>query len=64
MLRQQLNKTDITKPQQNPKLQEQGGKRKKIYNRNMETEFKQEYINIGTPLVINKTEKKRSKIPG
>ena len=25
----------------------------------METEFKQEYINIGTPLVMNKTEKKK-----
>ena len=27
----------------------------------METEFKQEYINIGTPLVMNKTEKKKKK---
>ena len=30
----------------------------------METEFKQEYINIGTPLVMNKTEKKEAKYQG
>ena len=30
----------------------------------METEFKQEYINIGTPLVMNKTEKKKAKYQG